>query len=141
MFAPGALATLARSPALRHLTIYSEELDDARFLELAGSSIEELAVLRAPLGNPALAVLARLPQLTELRLRDVEIDDDGLAYIAAAPALRSLHLDGMPITDAGLLNLVSCPALRTLRLAGSKVTRGGLDDLHRAQPALEAVEI
>lgn len=139
--APGALAALSRSRSLRRLTLSSDALDDAGFLELAGSAVERLTVRASRLGDAALGVLAQLPRLEELHLTNLSIDDDGLAHLASATSLRALHLDGIPISNAGLRHLASCTALRTLRLAGTKVTSTGLAVLKRTLRSLEVAEL
>lgn len=139
--APGALAALSRSRTLGRLNLTSEELDDARFLELAGSVVERLTVSAPRLGDAALAAFARMPRLEDLHLTGLSITDDGLAHLAAAPALRVLHLEGIPIGNPGILHLAGAPALRSLLLAGAKVTDRGVALLKRKLPSLEVVQI
>jgi hypothetical protein len=137
----GALGQLARLLALRRLTLWCEDISNDRFLELAGSPLQQLIVHQATLDNAALALIEQLPELTELRLDGLTIDDDAMRLLPRAVKLQVLRLDAVPIGDAGLAQLAHCPALRTLRLSGTQVTAGGIAALCRAAPALAVVQV
>lgn len=139
--AVGALGQLARLRALRRLTLWCEGVSNDMFLELAGSPLKQLSVHRAALGNAALALVEQLPELTELRLDGLPIDDEAMHLLSRAAKLRALRLEAVPIGDPGLAQLAQCPALRVLRLFGTKVTAEGIAALRRAQQAIEVVEV
>lgn len=139
--APGALGHIARQRSLRRLTLYCQDVSDEKFRELAGSGVQDLAVHRAPLGNAALTVLEQLPELLELELDGLAMDDGAMELLTRASRLRELEIEGMPISDAGLARLARCTELRSLRLSGTQATVEGIAALRQAAPELEIVAV
>jgi hypothetical protein len=93
--APGAAALFAQPwPALRRLSLWTNELGDAGCARLAGlDALEQLVLSGNGVGDAGLARLC-----------------DGL------PALRSLHLSDNLLTDASIAALVASPVAKQLRV-------------------------
>lgn len=139
--ARGALGHLARLRSLRRLTLFCQDLDDEKFLELAGSPVQQLAVHQAPLRNAALSRLGELPELRELQLDGLAMDDGAMDLLPRAGRLHTLQLAALPISDSGLARLARCTELRSLQLSGTRVTAAGIAALRRAAPELEIVGV
>ena len=81
-------------------------------------------------GDETLKVLARLPELEVIRLRDTKVTDAGIAELAQAKSLTDVEVPGTKVSDAGMKYLKQLPHLDTLRLGvldeGTKITDIGL---------------
>lgn len=82
------------------------------------------------MGDGALAVLARLPRLRNIRLRLTKVTDAGLAELVPCRSLTHLDLAGTKVSDAGLIHLTTLPRLEVLGLGvyneGANITNEGL---------------
>ena len=88
-----ALARLATAPRLTHL-----RASDLPFAPLLGA-------------------FTKTTHLSEVSLKDVELNDEALALVSTLPALRVLRLEAsgpLGITDVGLASLVKASGLQTL---------------------------
>ena len=87
-------------------------------------------VLNAPKLAPAgVALLAKFPALTHLRLADTPVGDAGLAVIGKLTKLDYLSVSNCGVTDAGLVHLRGLK-LGMLNLANNpKVTNAGMAEL------------
>lgn len=65
-------------------------------------------------------------RVTQLRLTNQPVDDDGLRLVAGLSALETLDLDATNVTDSGLAHLISLANLQTLYLNSTTVTDVGL---------------
>jgi hypothetical protein len=70
----------------------------------------------------------------ELGLRHAEIGDEGLAYLQGLTHLRSLTLAHSNLTDAGLQHLKSLTTLKYLDLDRTMTTKEAVDDIAKALP-------
>jgi serine/threonine protein kinase/Leucine-rich repeat (LRR) protein len=66
--------------------------------------------------------LAACEEIADLRLRNVVMSDEQLAFLAKLPNLRQLELTNVPIDDAGLAGLASHEQLESIDLSGTRVT-------------------
>ena len=105
------------------------------FEGLAGATrLRTLWCELVPLGDAALAPLARLTALRELRINAslTYASPSGRFSDAALAALKPLHelvvieIPGRGLTDAGLTQLAELSKLQGLHLSGSKITGSGL---------------
>jgi serine/threonine protein kinase/Leucine-rich repeat (LRR) protein len=116
------------------------------------TSLRKLNLRDIRLGNDDLSMLAQLPELIELNLAKVPIDDRGLAHLAALTKLRSLnlattqvkgtglavlsqlnelaHLDleYAPVLGDQLVHLAAFPELRSLNLSVASAAIARIDD-------------
>ena len=67
--------------------------------------------------------LTKLPRLTSLELRGVDISDAGLAKLAKLTTLRELNLNHARFTDKGLAHLKGLPNLERLYLFRTRTSR------------------
>jgi hypothetical protein len=73
-----------------------------------------------------LDVLALVPDVSVLYLRDLPISDAGLAPVRGLRNLRHLVMENVPISDAGLRPLAECAALEKLWLQRVPVSGTGV---------------
>ncbi len=90
-----------------------------------------LSLENAPVGDAALAHVARLRPLTKLYLGGSQITGERLAELAPLDNLQHLSLKGLPIHDARLAKLPNLKYLWYLGLDGTHVTDAGLKELAR----------
>lgn len=118
---------------LRSVSLYDIPLDDhglSYICDCAG--LDDLVLQNTALSNEGLAQLARLPQLTHLRLKDNRQLDDGCApHLAALLGLVNLQLHETSIGRAGLAQLVGLRELKDLLVS--------LDDARLTQADLLAL--
>jgi len=134
----GELDSLNQDDVVQHVSACTR----LRTLNLSGSR----------LANDDLRVLAQLPDLTELRLSKMSIDDRGLKHLAGLTKLQSLDLSQTGVRGAGLaqlsrltelnhlsleytplrgehlVHLVGFPQLQSLKLSVASATTAGVDD-------------
>lgn len=89
---------------------------------------EWTAPLAALSVNPETATFRR-GFLAELRLEDVDVNDDSLAVLRHVPELELLNLQGSAVTDAGMMHLRRVKNLGTLGITETAVTPAGLAEL------------
>ena len=87
------------------------------------------AMLNGQLDDAEFALLANIPTLTGIWLRDVRISNRGLAALEKMPQLTSLMLEAKRLTDGCLKHLRHVPLLNQLHLNGTKVTGRGFAQL------------
>ena len=85
-----------------------------------------------------IAQLARLKELTVLRLTAVRVTDAGLAHLAVLKNLRQLDLAESRVTDVGIDHLLGLSKLEQLDISGTEITDKGLAKLRRL-PRLRVV--
>jgi|GEM_PF-527258 len=65
-----------------------------------------------------LEIIARLPDVRQIRIRSTQITDRALGHLVDAKNLLSLNLPNGRITSAGIRSLMDGPRLRHLRIGG-----------------------
>lgn len=65
-----------------------------------------------------LEIIARLPDVQQIRIRSTQITDRALGHLEEAKNLLSLNLPNGKITSAGIQSLLDGPRLRHLRIGG-----------------------
>ena len=133
---PGIVA-LASQGELVHFRLRGRGIDDQCLRELARcQSLRVLNVPQGRFGNEALAALADLPLLEQLRFGSPLVTDEGMPALATFPALLRLHLIDVPITDAGLSELAKLKRLQSLYIDGGNISDAAWDELFRQRPKL-----
>jgi len=79
--------------------------------------------------DEAVAPVAQLSNVYELRLGKTSVTDDGLAHIKGLSTLNRLHLENAKVGDAGLAHLEGLKELTYLNLYGTSITDAGLKHL------------
>ncbi len=70
-----------------------------------------------------LAILARLPGLRKLLLKETQATDDGLRHIGRMTDMEELYMwDAADVTDAGIAHLNRLDRLKTIHVSDSKLT-------------------
>ncbi|MDB5294111.1 MAG: hypothetical protein JWO31_94 [Phycisphaerales bacterium] len=104
----------------------------AAVMQIAADT-DALAVNLGILGKQAtdaeLALVAKLPKVTQLDLHNTAVTDAGLAAVEPLAGLARLHLNGTGVTDAGLAHLAKLADLEYLNLYNTAVTDDGLKQL------------
>jgi hypothetical protein len=103
-------------------------LSDAEWESLRGlAGLREL-ILRAGVADDSRAeLLATLPDIERLWLRDSPLSDAGFRSMARCATLRDLNVPQAACTPAGIRALAALPDLRSLRLGGAPLARAGVD--------------
>jgi len=94
-------------------------------LALAGLPLTRLSLRDLPdVGDPALAVLAKLPRLKRLYLHELaSVGDEGLRQLEAARGLEVLDIWSLPrMTDATVAIIAGLPHLKELSIRETGVT-------------------
>jgi len=110
-------------------------------LALAGLPLTRLTLRDLPdVGDPALAVLAKLPQLRRLYLHELaSVGDDGLRQLAAAKELEVLDIWSMPrMTDSSIAVIAALPNLKELSIRETGVTQAAAAAI-AAMPKLQTL--
>lgn len=97
-------------------------------------ALETLILRQGLAGDAFLAGLGTMPLLTYLELSGMQVTDAGMKYLSKLTSLRELILNDTGITDAGLEHLRGMTNLQQLSLSDTRVTRAGIDKLKEALP-------
>jgi hypothetical protein len=92
-------------------------------LKLVGSisTLEELDLTKAPIGDAGILHLAHLENLRTLHLKETKVTDAGLPALGTLRSLWVLRLDHTRITAAGLIGVQGLKDLERLDLDGTKI--------------------
>lgn len=117
------LAVLRGLPGLKSINLHGLPVTDRGLAALGPQpALDYLVLSELPISDMGIAtVVAAMPQLTSLVIRDVAITDAGAEHLPALKKLRSLELRGAQITDAGIRHLARLPSLSELRVAGTPI--------------------
>jgi Leucine-rich repeat (LRR) protein len=110
-------------------------------LALAGLPLTRLTLRDLPdVGDPALAVLAKLPRLKRLYLHELaSVGDEGLRQLAAAKELEVLDIWSLPqMTDASVGVIAALPNLKELSIRETGVTEASVGTI-AAMPKLQSL--
>lgn len=107
---------------------------DAALLLPLKSQIAWLKLTGTQIGDSALQVLAKLPQLTRLHLEYTTVTDAGLSALAGCKQLRYLSLVGTKVSEKGVMALKQNKALRELFIYNTAVPSSTISQLQKALP-------
>jgi len=110
-------------------------------LALAGMPLARLTLRDLPdVGDPALAVLAKLPQLKRLYLHELaSLGDEGLQNLSSARELEVLDIWSVPrMTDATVQVIAALPNLKELSIRETGVTEASAAAI-AAMPKLQSL--
>ena len=110
-------------------------------LALAGLPLTRLTLRDLPdVGDPALAVVAKLPRLKRLYLHELaSLGDEGLRQLAAAKDLEVLDIWSLPkMTDASVAVIAALPSLKELSIRETGVTEASVANI-AAMPKLQSL--
>jgi outer membrane protein assembly factor BamB len=137
---------LARFSALRGLSLKKTAFEKNRVADAglekltALSKLERLNIAGNAVKNDGLKLLARFPELREVDLSILAVDDKGLAHLPAVKKLDWLNVrysegfGGVIITNAGIKSLGKVPGLKSLDLTGAKrITDACVEDLTKLE--------
>ena len=108
---------------------------------LAGLPLTRLTLRDLPdVGDPSLAVLAKLPRLKRLYLHELaSLGDGGLRQLAAAKELEVLDIWSLPkMTDASVAVIAGLPNLKELSIRETGVTEASAEKI-AAMPKLQSL--
>ena len=77
--------------------------------------------------------IVKLKKLIHLRIRNCEVDDDGIQLLSKLSDLRILNLPQANFSDAAMPTLAKMPNLELLRFSSEKVTDEGIQFLAKAK--------
>ncbi|HJN78207.1 MAG TPA: hypothetical protein QGF58_30120 [Myxococcota bacterium] len=132
------LADLIGALPLKHLHALRLEGNDVRCRQATvRQGTGNVVHLRVEGDGRILSAIARLPELTDLRLANNRIGTAGCVTIASMTRLVRLDLSNNPLRDAGAFRLArGLPRLRELRLQGC-----GVGDLGAAELAERPLDV
>jgi Leucine-rich repeat (LRR) protein len=110
-------------------------------LAFAGLPLTRLTLRDLPdVGDPALAVVAKLPRLKRLYLHELaSLGDEGLRQLAAAKDLEVLDIWSLPkMTDASVAVIAALPNLKELSIRETGVTEASVEKI-AAMPKLQSL--
>ena len=98
-------------------------------VELAGEHISSVSLKGTTITDAELAILTKLPRLTDLSLQRTEVSSIGLAHLSSVTSLQKLDLADTLLGDAALESLKPLTNLRVLHIDGTLVEGSGLAQL------------
>jgi hypothetical protein len=121
-----------------HATNALDRIDDAAVgvLEQVAPQVLWLDIGGTRVTDAALESVARLPNVTRLRLQNTAVTDKGIARLAGLAHLESLNVFGTRVTDAALEPMAAMMSLRTVYVWQTGVTAEGVARLKAARPTL-----
>jgi hypothetical protein len=97
-------------------------LTDDEWRSLRGlAGLRELVLLAGAADDTRADVLASLPDVERLVLRDSPLTDEGIRRLAGLETLRDLNVPQAGCTAEGIRALAGLPSLRSLRLGGPRL--------------------
>ena len=133
----GFLKALSKSRSLKRLVII---LPNGRVTDEGVVALRELKTLRSVnlnmnsgITNVSLAVLAELPELTELSISGNSSTDKGVESLTKLKKLRSLSIQSPYLTDAALETIARMGSLEELQLGSIEYTDAGIAKLATLQ--------
>lgn len=109
-----------------HSLVADRPLTDAEWASLRGlTGLRELVLEHGRADDAHAEILATLPDLERLVLRESPLGDEGFQRLAGLRKLRDLNVPQSACTAAGIRALTALPALRVLRLGGPNLARTG----------------
>jgi hypothetical protein len=89
---------------------------------------------QVPVGDKALELVAKLPDLKMLVLTGESMTDSRLAKVSEMKSLEVVWLMNAQVTDDGLLQLAKLPNLKRVALGGPRMTEEGIAKLKERLP-------
>ncbi len=119
---------------------HTDDVDDAavRALVPLAEHIVELDLSRSKVGDGACEVIAKMPRLLHLDLRQTAVAN-GITALAACKELRSINLFGTKVGDYGMAALASCKHLGDVYVWQTEVSPNAALRLREALPEVRVV--
>jgi cytochrome c len=96
--------------------------------------IAELSLARTQVTDESLQMIAVMPKLTRLDLRQTAVSDAGLVWLRGHPNLSELILSRTQVTDAASETLAQLPGLAHLWIWDTPISAEGLTALRESLP-------
>jgi hypothetical protein len=131
---PAEWEALRGLAGLRVLDLRAGEADDERAASILATlpDVERLVLRESPLTDAGFAALTGLTSLRDLNVPQAACTAAGVRALAALPSLRALRLGGARLAGADICEaLVTLPGLRSLHLIDVPIGDQGLDVLAR----------
>lgn len=114
----------------------------AEWESLSGLAGLRVFILRAGIATDAeAAILATLPDIERLVLRDSPLSDEGFTRLAAITTLRDVNVPQAACTAAGIRALAALPSLERLRLGGPHLAGADVGRAVAALPRLRSLHL
>jgi Leucine-rich repeat (LRR) protein len=118
------------------------QITDASLAEVSKlTGLMSLHINQTNISDEGLKSLRNVKGLRILSISGTQISDAGLTDIGAMRDLTYLDLENTQISDAGLKKLAGLSKLESIMLRGTGATKAGIDDLKRAIPSLQEVDV
>ncbi|MCA8964956.1 MAG: hypothetical protein H6838_16360 [Planctomycetes bacterium] len=119
---------------------HTDDVDDAAVRALApiADHIVELDLARSRVGDGACEVIAKMPRLLYLDLRQTAVAN-GITALTACKELRSINLFGTRVGDYGMAALASCKHLDDVYVWQTEVSPSAALRLREALPDVRVV--
>jgi serine/threonine protein kinase len=124
------LATLKRCPHLTDLILEDMEFNAETLRIFSDMNLRLLHLSTSENFDEAGLASLRKSPISELRLNDLNITDQGLTLISTMPKLALLQASRLMITDRGVASLTNLPQLHSITLSHNKgITDGAVKTL------------
>lgn len=128
------------SDDLENLTLRGTGVTGLGLANLRTTNLESLHLCDTHVTGDELFRLPPMPNLKQLKLNFLDLDDSAVEAIGNYPNVRHLEMDQTRLTDAGLWRLLSLnPNLTRIELRGTKVTTEGVKAVNAEYPGCELV--
>ena len=134
-----ALESIGTLTELEHLRLRDSPITDAGLVRLDPRKLAKLRIINLPQANLTVAGLEHLatfPNLVQVRLSGMQLDDRAAEVFARFPSLRSLHLIAPKFSDLALDRLAKAPKLSSLYIDDCHLSDAAWERLFVAKPSL-----
>ena len=119
-------AAAVRAGTSSRIRVADRALTDEEWGEIAGlEGLSHLDLQEGVADDAKAIVLARLPRLERLVLRESPFGDEGFRHLAACHTLRDVNIPQARCTLVGLTALAELPRLKSLRLGSPELCPDG----------------
>ena len=119
-------AAAVRAGTSTRIRVTDRELSEDEWEEVAGlEALSHLDLQEGVADDAKAIVLARLPRLERLVLRESPFGDEGFRHLAACHTLRDVNIPQARCTLVGLTALAERPRLKSLRLGSPELCPDG----------------
>jgi len=115
-----AIAGLRRAPLLREVSVREMPVDKELIQILSGMKLRMLELGGDRKFDEKNLALLQNSQITELRLKDLDVSDVGFEMVSKIPTLVLLSATNLKVTDRGFMCLEKAPKICSFTVAGNK---------------------
>lgn len=124
------------------ISLANSEVDDERLECITGVEfVRVLSLSNTAVTDAGLVHVAKLPAVTRLTLSRTQITNEGLKILVNMPELRSIDLSETKISDEAVDSISQMSGLTSIFFSKGTLSEGAMEELQKALPGCEIVEI